>query len=125
MSILQALDGPARLGICVDTCHVHAAGYGIVSRRGYESFADEVLRRFGRGRVFAWHLNDSRGERGSRVDRHAHIGEGTIGRAGFRHLVNDPRFDGLPMVLETPKTPEPDADRRNLRILRSLRSGRG
>ena len=122
--ILQALDGHARLGVCVDTCHVFAAGYDIASEAGYRGFTRELLRRFRRSRLFAWHLNDSRGSLGSRLDRHAHIGQGGIGRSGFRHLMTDPRFEKIPMVIETPKAPEPEADRRNLGVLRASREAR-
>jgi deoxyribonuclease-4 len=119
---VDRLDGHPRLGICVDTCHVFAAGYDIRTERGYREFTGELLHRFGVSRILAWHLNDSRGDCGSRVDRHAHIGEGRIGLPGFRRLMNDRRFEHLPMVLETPKTPGPDADRRHLRLLRGLRT---
>lgn len=94
---------PDRLGICVDTCHVFAAGYDIRTLEGYESMIAEADREFGVGRIRAWHLNDSRGGLGSRIDRHEHIGAGCIGAAGFRNVLRDPRFHAVPMILETPK----------------------
>jgi len=117
---------PERLGVCLDSCHIFAAGYEIRTAAGYR----ETLRTFdatvGLHRLMAIHLNDSMGERGSRVDRHRHIGEGRIGREGFRHLLRDRRLRGLPMILETPKDDDVvRADRRNLRLLRSLAKAGG
>jgi deoxyribonuclease-4 len=117
---------PERLGVCLDTCHLFAAGYEIRTAKGYR----ETLRAFeatvGLHRLKAIHLNDSKGDRGSRVDRHEHIGKGRIGREGFRHFVRDRRLDGIPMILETPKDDDPlRADRRNLRILRTLAGAGG
>ncbi|GAB4143475.1 MAG: deoxyribonuclease IV [Planctomycetaceae bacterium] len=92
-----------RIGVCMDTCHIFAAGYPI---RKPDDYAD-TMKKFddivGLNRIRAFHLNDSKKEFGSRVDRHEHIGEGHLGREPFRHILNDPRFAGLPMYLETPK----------------------
>jgi deoxyribonuclease-4 len=111
---------PERLGVCFDTCHVFAAGYDL---RTPESYAD-TMRRFdetiGLERLKAFHLNDCLKGLGSRVDRHAHIGQGQLGLEAFRSLVNDPRFQDHPMVLETQKGPEMEEDRMNLATLRGL-----
>jgi deoxyribonuclease-4 len=109
-----------RLGICFDTCHVHAAGYDLHDDASCGAVFDELDRRVGLERLRAFHLNDSKARAGSRLDRHEHIGRGRIGLAAFRRIVNDPRFRDLPMVLETPKGEGTLLDRRNLRLLRSL-----
>jgi deoxyribonuclease-4 len=111
---------PERLGVCVDTCHIFAAGYDIRTPEAYEATVAELDRTVGLGSVRAFHLNDSLKDLGSRVDRHASIGEGCIGLEAFRLLVNDPRFAGLPMVLETPKGEDVEGDLKNLATLRSL-----
>jgi deoxyribonuclease-4 len=118
--ILDRVDDRARVGICVDTCHVFAAGYDIRTLDGYERLVDEIDRFVGLDGVGAFHLNDSKKPLGSRVDRHEHIGEGEIGLEAFRMLLNDPRFTGLPKLLETPKAVEHESDRRNLVTLRAL-----
>ena len=100
--ILSLLEESERVGVCVDTCHVFAAGYDLRDAAGYRRTLDELDRVVGLGRVKAFHLNDSKRELGSRVDRHEHIGEGRIGVEGFRLLVNDRRFARTPMILETP-----------------------
>jgi deoxyribonuclease-4 len=109
-----------RLGVCFDTCHAFAAGYDISTKAGYEkTFADfEVM--LGLKRLRFFHLNDSKKELGSRVDRHEHIGRGKIGLKTFRLLMNDPRFANHPMVLETPKEKDLKEDIANLTLLRSL-----
>ena len=110
----------ARLGVCFDTCHTFAAGYDISSKAGYrKTFADfDAI--IGLERLKFFHLNDSKRELGSRVDRHEHIGKGEIGLDGFRLLMNDPRFARHPMVLETPKEKDLKEDIANLKLLRSL-----
>ncbi len=110
----------ARLGICVDTCHIFAAGYDIRSAASYNATIGELDDKVGLDRVKFFHLNDSKKELGSRVDRHEHIGQGAIGLAGFENLLNDTRFAGLPMTLETPKSDNLAEDRENLATLRSL-----
>jgi len=108
------------LGICFDTSHAYAAGYDMGSPEGYhETFShfDSII---GIKRIKFFHVNDSKRELGSRVDRHWHIGKGEIGLEGFRLLVNDSRFQNHPMVLETPKGKDLAEDRINLDILRSL-----
>jgi deoxyribonuclease-4 len=113
-----------RVGICVDTCHLFAAGYEIRGRKAYEETMRQLHGLVGLQYVKCIHLNDSQRELGSRVDRHAHIGRGQIGLEGFRLLINDPRLEHIPMILETPKGEDPVvSDRRNLAILRSLVKG--
>jgi deoxyribonuclease-4 len=114
---------PERLGVCLDTCHLFAAGYDLSREDPYAKTMHEVETVLGIERVKAFHLNDCKKPLGSRVDRHEHIGEGFIGREGFRLLVNDPRFRGLPMILETPKGEDGySMDVRNLKLLRRLAS---
>jgi deoxyribonuclease-4 len=121
-AILNNVAEPERLGICVDTCHIFAAGYPLESEEEYNETLADLDRAVGLSRVRVWHLNDSARERGSRVDRHAGIGRGKMGLAPFRHVVNDPRFVSLPLVLETPKGTEggQSLDALNLRVLRRL-----
>jgi deoxyribonuclease IV len=118
--VLGSLRDPGRAGVCLDTCHVHAAGYDLTSRRGYEKTIEELARTVGLERVAAIHVNDSKRPRGSRVDRHEHIGRGYIGRRGFRNLMSDSRLARIPKFLETPKDAALDFDRRNLAVLREL-----
>lgn len=120
--ILEQVSESERLGICVDTCHVFAAGYPLATPTEYDGTMDELDRCAGLRRVRVWHLNDSRRERGSRVDRHAGIGRGCLGVEPFRHVLNDPRFAAVPMIMETPKGVEngEDLDAVNLRVLLEL-----
>ena len=121
-SILELVTHPRRLGVCVDTCHIFAAGYSLDRPERYDETIKQLDGTVGIDRFRVWHLNDSCRECGSRVDRHAGIGAGKMGLEPFRHLVNDLRFRHLPMILETPKGIEDgeDLDARNLRILRQL-----
>ncbi len=112
---------PERLGVCLDTCHVFAAGYDIRDRAGYDKMFTEFEREIGIDRLRFFHLNDSKKDLGSRVDRHEHIGKGKIGLTGFKCLLADPRFADHPMTLETPKGKDLQEDRDNLRVLKSLR----
>src|SRR5919107_4988738 len=127
--IIDLLGGTPRVGVCLDTCHLLAAGYDICSEKGYQ----ETFRQFGKivgfARLKVFHLNDSKKPCGSRVDRHEHIGKGCLGLAPFRRILNDPRFASLPMLLETPKLETAASkrrsdvdpwDARNLRTLRKL-----
>jgi deoxyribonuclease IV len=91
-----------RLGGCVDSCHIHAAGYDIVTAAGYEQTVTELAELIGFDRVLAWHLNDSMTARGSHRDRHAKLGEGTISTGPIRRIVDDSRWDTVPGCLETP-----------------------
>jgi deoxyribonuclease IV len=120
--IIEAIEQPRRVGVCLDTCHVFAAGYSMLSQCDYDQTFAEFDRIIGLGKLKAFHLNDSLRPLGSRVDRHAHIGKGLLGVTPFRLLLNDPRFADCPMVLETPKEgPDgKDMDPVNLRRLRRL-----
>lgn len=106
-----------RVGVCLDTCHIFAAGYEIRTKAGYEKAIHNLEETIGVDQVGVIHANDSMRELGSRVDRHTHIGKGEIGLAGFKHFVNDPRFAHAPMIIETP---EREMDKKNLRQLRKL-----
>jgi deoxyribonuclease-4 len=108
------------LGVCFDTSHAFAAGYDIRTRVTYEDTLSTFDQIIGLERLKFFHINDSKRPLDSRVDRHEHIGEGEIGLAGFRLLLNDPRFWQHPMVLETPKGKELKEDKKNLKVLRSL-----
>lgn len=124
--IVEECASAERLGVCFDTCHALAAGYDFREAAGYRATIDALGRAVGLSRVLAFHLNDSRFDLGSRRDRHEHIGQGQIGLPGFRRLLCDPRFRGVPMILETPKGEGAEEDRRNLETLRALaRRGRG
>jgi len=118
-AILERASAPERFGVCLDTCHLFAAGYDIRTQGGYEATIEDLDRQIGVSRVHAWHLNDAKKGLGSGLDRHEHIGEGQIGLEAFRALLNDPRFTACPMSLETPK--EGDWDQKNLATLRRLR----
>lgn len=118
--IISLVDEKRRVGACVDSCHIFAAGYEIRTRDGYERMVGELDRHVGIENVGAFHLNDSKKGLGSRVDRHQHIGEGEIGLEAFRMLLSDARFSRIPKLIETPKTFETESDRKNLTTLRSL-----
>ena len=129
--IIRHLNGSARVGVCLDTCHLVASGYDIVSDAGYGDAFAEFDRIVGLDRVKVFHGNDSKKPCGSRVDRHEHIGDGCLGLEPFRRLLNDPRFAGLPMLIETEKTSrstKPSSieidplDVKNLSTLRGLRT---
>jgi deoxyribonuclease-4 len=121
--LIELVERPERLAVCVDTCHLLAAGYDFRTPETYAATFDTFDRLIGLERIKAFHLNDSQKELGSRVDRHAHIGEGFVGLEGFRLLVNDARFEGLPMILETPKGDDLAEDVENLAKLRGLKQG--
>jgi deoxyribonuclease-4 len=104
-----------RVGVCVDTCHIHAAGYDILGEEGYERTMQELDRTIGLSNVRAFHLNDSKKPLGCRVDRHEHIGDGAMGLAPFRFLVNDERFAEVPAFVETDSR-----WKENIEVLRSL-----
>lgn len=121
-AILDAVKDAKRLGVCLDTCHVFAAGYPLWPDAEYEKTLKSFHRLIGLSRLKVIHMNDSKKPLGSRVDRHEHIGQGQIGLEPFRLLVNDPRFEKTPMIMETPKEgPDgEDMDVINLKVLRGL-----
>ena len=118
--LLEHTDQGERLGICLDSCHLYAAGYDVRTPEGYAETMDAFDRVIGLERLQVVHLNDSVQELGSRRDRHTHIGAGTIGLEGFRNFVNDPRLAHLPGLLETDKSDDLHEDVENLAKLRSL-----
>jgi len=121
--IIAATKAPDRLGVCLDTCHLFAAGYNFRKPDSYAAMIDEMDSAIGVATVRCIHVNDSKRELGSRVDRHEHIGKGKIGKSGFAHFMNDSRWKDTPMILETPKGKDgrgSDLDKVNLKRLRSL-----
>ena len=118
--VIEATRYPERIGVCFDTCHVFAAGYDLRDPAGYEATIGEFDRLLGLDRLKVFHLNDSKKGLGSRVDRHNHIGQGELGLEAFRLLLNDPRVNTRPMVLETEKGADGAEDRMNLATLRGL-----
>lgn len=120
--IIERVKCPQRLGVCLDTAHLFAAGYDFRGRL-YDKFRKEIETTVGMDRVKVLHLNDSKKPLGSRVDRHEHIGHGTIGLEAFRPFVQEAAFRNVPKILETPKEKNPDGrdwDEINLEALRSL-----
>ena len=118
--LFERVKQPERLGVCLDTAHFFAAGYDIRTPKGWDSAIAEVEQMIGLESVLAFHLNDSKSDLNSRVDRHDHIGHGRIGKKAFAHVVNEPRFVDTPGCLETPKSPDLHEDSDNLATLRSL-----
>jgi deoxyribonuclease-4 len=118
--IIANVREPERLGVCLDTAHVFAAGYELATEKLTKRMFAEFDRTVGLERLVALHLNDSKTGSGSRVDRHEHIGKGRIGLEAFRFIMRDPRFRKIPKVLETPKGTEMKEDVENMRTLRSL-----
>lgn len=116
--MMDLLEDQKGAGVCFDTCHAYAAGYDLKTRKGYEETIDSFDEIIGVDRIRAMHINDSKGKLGSHLDRHEQIGKGHIGVDGFRSLMNDHRFDGIPMLLETPEGQKEYAN--ELRLLRSL-----
>ena len=119
-SVFERVKKPERLGLCLDTAHFFAAGYDIRTPKGWNAAIREVASQIGLKQILAFHLNDSKTDLGSRVDRHEHIGNGKIGKAAFRHIVNDARFKKHPGCLEPPKSEDLHEDIQNLATLRSL-----
>lgn len=103
-AIIDGVEDKSRIGVCIDTCHAYAAGYDMSTEKGYTAMCDEFEQTVGFEYLRGIHLNDSKKELGSRVDRHENIGEGKIGLKGFQLLMQDERFDNIPMILETPNT---------------------
>ncbi|MDB4638039.1 MAG: deoxyribonuclease IV [Planctomycetaceae bacterium] len=119
--LLENVNDAERLGVCLDTCHIFAAGYAMGTKAEYEATFKKLDSTIGLDHLKGFHLNDSKKEFGSRVDRHEHIGEGFLGLEPFRHLLNDKRFTNHPMYMETPKEQEDrEMDPVNLKTLRAL-----
>lgn len=119
-ALIEGTKDKKRVCVCYDTCHTFAAGYDLRTKKAYEATFAEFDKVVGLERICAFHVNDSVDELGSRIDRHAHIGQGQIGESGFKLLMNDERFSSIPMILETPKGPDMAEDVMNLKVLRSL-----
>jgi deoxyribonuclease-4 len=119
-AIYDKVQQPARLAVCLDTAHFFEAGYDLRTPKGWLTAVGEVEELIGLDQIAAFHLNDSKTDLASRVDRHEHIGRGKIGREAFRHIVNDARFGATPGCLETPKSADLHEDVENLATLRSL-----
>lgn len=100
--IIDKVEDKSRVGVCIDTCHAYSAGYDLRSEEGYEQTWKEFDEIIGKEYLKALHLNDDKKPLGSRIDRHESIGKGTLGLEFFRRLMNDPRFDDMPLILETP-----------------------
>ncbi len=120
--LVECLKACAPVAVCLDTCHVHVAGYDIVSADGYIETMKLVESTVGFGAVKVWHCNDAKAAMGSKLDRHEHIGEGTIGAEAFRRLLHDKRFAHAAFIAETP-VDSPGDEARNVGVLRTLAAG--
>jgi deoxyribonuclease-4 len=118
--MIDSIDAKERVAVCVDTCHVFAAGYDIATEKGWKKTFEEFDAVIGLDRLVAFHVNDSKRELGSRIDRHEHIGKGKIGLEGFRCLMQDSRFKNIPKILETPKSEDMHEDVENMKVLKKL-----
>jgi deoxyribonuclease-4 len=119
-TIISGSRFPEKFGVCFDTCHTFAAGYDTATEEGYRDTMAQFDRLIGIERLECFHFNDSKKGLGSRVDRHEHIGQGTLGLNPFRFILNDPRFVNVPKILETPKGDNDEMDAVNLGVLRGL-----
>ncbi len=119
--IINKLKDSSRAGVCYDTCHTFAAGYDIRTEKSYNATFSKFDQVIGLEKLKAFHINDSKNDINTRKDRHEHIGKGKIGKNAFSLLLNDSRFNQIPMVLETPKGKDYKEDRENLALLRSMR----
>ena len=117
--LVERLKPTAPMGVCLDTCHTHVAGYDLVTPEGYEETMKQVAATVGFGTVRVWHMNDAKAARGSKLDRHEQIGKGTMGLEPFRRLLNDPRFAHAAFIAETP-VDAPGDEERNVKTLLSL-----
>jgi deoxyribonuclease IV len=120
--LVATLRACAPVDVCLDTCHCHVAGYDLVSPEGYEQTMQQIANTVGFEAVRVWHCNDAKAAMGSKLDRHEHIGEGTIGSAAFKRLLHDARFDHACFIAETP-VDEPGDEMRNVMALRALSAG--
>ncbi len=119
-SIIELVEDKDRISVCIDTAHIFAAGYDIREPESYEKVISEFDSIIGLNLLKCFHINDSKKELGSRVDRHEHIGKGYIGLNGFRNLMNDERLKHIPKILETPKGKEQKEDIMNIDVLKNL-----
>ncbi len=117
--LVALLKACAPVGVCLDTCHSHVAGYDLVSVEGYSETVALIAATVGFDSVRVWHCNDAKAARGSKLDRHEHIGQGTMGVEPFRRILNDKRFAHAAFIAETP-VDEPGDEERNVRVLKSL-----
>jgi deoxyribonuclease-4 len=117
--LVARLRATAPVGVCLDTCHTHVAGYDLVTAEGYGETVAQVAATMGLDAVKVWHCNDAKAERGSKLDRHEHIGQGTMGVEAFRRLLNDARWGHCAFIAETP-VDEPGDEERNVRVLKIL-----
>ena len=121
-AIMNNVYDKTRIGVCLDTCHIFAAGYDFSDKDGYEQMIRNFDDIIGLKNLFVIHLNDTKKACGTRVDRHEHIGDGFIGRDAFKYIINDSRLKDIPKIIETPKLKnEQDADTINLELLRNMR----
>ncbi len=118
--IIEMVDEKERMSVCIDTAHIFAAGYDIRTKDSYEKTMSEFDKIIGLEKLKCFHINDSKKELGSRVDRHEHIGKGFIGKEGFTNIMNDKKIESVPKILETPKGKEQLEDLENLAVLKSL-----
>lgn len=119
-NIIRGVHNNNKVGICIDTCHAFAAGYNLSSTEGLKKMITDLEDIIGLEKLMVIHLNDSKYPLDSRKDRHMHIGQGYIGEAGFRNIINHPFFRNLPFILETPKESDED-DRKNIRLIRKMK----
>ena len=117
--LVEALKSHVPVGVCLDTCHTHVAGYDLVSAEGYEAVVGQIAQTMSTDAVRVWHCNDAKAPMGSKLDRHEHIGEGTLGAAAFRRLLHDARFAHAAFIAETP-VEEPGDAQRNVAALQAL-----
>ncbi len=118
--LIERTGGPKRLGLCIDSCHLHATGYDVRTPEGMSELVDEIDAKVGLRQLKLLHVNDSRDERGSNRDRHAPIGKGEIGRQGLRAFLGEPRLDDVPAVLEGPGIDGHNVARKDVQLVRRL-----
>ena len=122
--IIDGIKDNERVKVCLDTCHIFTAGYDISFAEGYVNVMKEFDRIIGFDRLVCFHVNDCKKGLGSRIDRHEHVGKGTLGALLFRLIMNDRRFENIPKIIETPKGNDMKNDRRNLNVLRKMADGK-
>jgi deoxyribonuclease-4 len=118
--LIDKTGGPKRLGLCIDSCHLHATGYDVRTKEGMKDLVDEIDAKVGLDQLKLLHVNDSRDDRGSNRDRHAPIGKGEIGRTGFRAFLGERRLQGVPAVLEGPGIDGHDVAKKDVQLIRRL-----